>query len=200
MKEINSLFAASTVVMMGFVIATAQPVAFVTAQQDQKALAKVLVSPVSRSKAESPAPGANAIHKAKKTSIGKGPLTVSTGEPDSFWEEEIDVASDGKTNVVSDFLYNTQTGVIYAYREDDVTCANGQTARGGILDAVYTDGNKVGKTAGSGWYAVALDAGKCDAKETGVYGCKYNAAGNPTECGAATINNQTGEIALVPAQ
>ena len=31
-------------------------------------------------------------------------------------------------------------------------------------------------------------------KAAAEYGCKFDAAGNPTECGAATINNTTGEI------
>jgi hypothetical protein len=47
---------------------------------------------------------------------------------------------------------------------------------------------------GSGWCAVKLDAGKCGAKQSGVYRCRFDGAGSPTECGLATIDNHTGEV------
>ena len=101
--------------------------------------------------------------------------------------------------VTTDFLYDQSVGVLYGYREDDFKCANGQPAHGGILEAQYTQGNQVQKPAGSGWYAVELDAGKCAAKTAGIYGCKFDASGNATECGAAVINGQTGDIEIVAA-
>jgi hypothetical protein len=79
-------------------------------------------------------------------------------------------------------------------------CANGQPARGDILEARYTRGNQASKPVGSGWYAVELDAGKCAAKKAGIYGCRFDANGNPTACGAAAINNQTGDIDIVTEQ
>ena len=100
----------------------------------------------------------------------------------------------------SDFLYDPNVGVVYGYREDDLKCSNGQPASGEILEALYTADNKSGKPPGSGWYAVELDAGKCAAKESGIYGCKLDASGNPIECGAATINGQTGEIDVAAVQ
>jgi hypothetical protein len=102
--------------------------------------------------------------------------------------------------VTTDFLYDPNAGVVYGYREDDFKCANGQPEHGGILEAQYTQGNRANRPAGSGWYAVELDAGKCAAKESGIYGCKFDANGNSTECGAAAINNQTGEIDIVAAE
>jgi hypothetical protein len=95
----------------------------------------------------------------------KGALTVTTAQPVDFWQEE--VAYSGGSTVTTDFLYNP-IGVLYGYREDDLKCTNGQSARGGILEARYTQGNQANKPVGSGWYAVELDAGKCAAKESGL--------------------------------
>jgi hypothetical protein len=122
---------------------------------------------------------------------------VSTAQPVSYWEEQLAIGGSTHAVVTTEFLYDPNVGVLYGYREDDFACKNGQTAHGGVLEALYTADNKAGKPAGSGWYAVALDAGKCDAKASGIYGCKFDANGNPTECGVATINNQTGDIAVV---
>ena len=38
------------------------------------------------------------------------------------------------------------------------------------------------------------------ATNAGLYGCKFDTDGNPTTCGAATINNQTGDIDVAVAQ
>lgn len=145
-----------------------------------------------------PAPSGGAQQKTQRNSVGKGSLTVTTAQPVDFWQEQ--VAYSGGDTVTTDFLYNPDRGVVYGYREDDFKCANGQPEHGGILEAQYTQGNQAGKPAGSGWYAVELDAGKCASKESGIYGCKFDSSGNATECGAAAINNQTGEIAIVAAE
>ena len=66
--------------------------------------------------------------------------------------------------------------------------------------ALYAKGNKANKPVGSGWYLVSLNAGQCSAKKAGTFGCKFDANGNPTECGAATVNNATGEIDVIVAK
>ena len=45
-----------------------------------------------------------------------------------------------------------------------------------------------------------LNAGQCAAKKAATFGCKFDADGNATECGAATVNNATGEIDVVVAK
>lgn len=165
----------------------------------QPAAPKVKVGANLKAKAKVPAPPETAKQKSQQSSIGKGSLTASTAQPSSFWTEEVDVDDDGVAET-SDFLYDAQNGILYTYREDDFACANGGTANGGILEALYADGNKGGKPVGSGWYAVNLNASQCGAKNAGVYGCKFDADGNPTTCGVATINNQTGDIDVVVAQ
>jgi len=160
---------------------------------------KVKVGAMLKAKSKVPAPPETAKQKSQQNSIGKGSLTASTAQPSSFWTEELDVDDDGVAEN-SEFLYDAQNGILYTYREDDFACANGGTANGGILEALYGDGNKVGKPVGSGWYAVNLNATQCGAKNAGVYGCKFDADGNPTTCGVATINNQTGDIDVLVAQ
>ncbi len=151
-------------------------------------------------KAHNPGPPPEARAKGEQSSIGKRQLAVATSQPVTYWQEQLAIGGSLHAVVTTEFLYDPNLGVVYAYREDDFACSNGQTAHGGILEAIYTAGNKAGKPPDTGWYAVELDAGKCGAKESGIYGCKIDANDNPTECGAATINNRTGEIELVAVQ
>ena len=55
---------------------------------------------------------------------------------------------------------------------------------------------KASKPVGSGYYIVGLNAGQCAAKKAGGYGCKFDADGNPTECGAVAVNDATGEVTV----
>lgn len=145
-----------------------------------------------------PVPSANARDKTQKNSIGKGALTVTTQQPVEFWREQI--AFSGRGMITTDFLYDPNVGVLFGYREDDFKCVNGQPAYGGILEALYTKINHANKPAGSGWYAVELDTGKCAANKSGVYGCRFDASGNVAECGAATLNSHTGQLDIAPAE
>ena len=167
-----------------------------TQQTTQKTAPKVTVGAALKAKAKSPAPPSTS---KKSQSIGKGQVAVTASQPSTFWTEQLDVDDDGVVET-SDFLYDAQRGVLYSYREDDFTCQDGQTANGGILQGLYASGNKAGRPAGSGWYAMVLDTGKCGAKRSGVYGCKFDATGSPTDCGAVTINNNTGDITLAEIQ
>jgi hypothetical protein len=166
----------------------------VTAAQEQSA-PQVQHRLIPASKASNPAPPTDAL-TSQKNSIGEGPLTVSTAQPASFWQERQAVGGSFHAIVRTDFLYDSNHGIIYGYRVGDFECKNGQAENGGVLEALYTSGNKEGKPAGSGWYAAQLHAGKCGATESGVYGCKFDSSGTPTECGRATVNSQTGEIDL----
>jgi hypothetical protein len=160
---------------------------------------KVKVGSQLSAKATTPAPGPTAKNAMQKTSIGKGATTVKASAPSSFWTEELDVDDDG-TVETSDYLYDAQRGELYTYREDDFSCPNGNPESGSILMALYAKGNKANKPVGSGWYLVNLNAGQCAAKKSGTFGCKFDANGNPTECGAAKVNNATGEIDVVVAK
>jgi hypothetical protein len=148
-----------------------------------------------KAKAASPAPSATAKNKSQKTSVGKGKAAAKASAPSSYWTEVVDVHDDGAAET-TEFLYDAQRGALYAYGEDDFTCANGKPERAGILEAVYTTGNKAGKPVGSGYYIVSLNAGQCAAKKAGAYGCKFDANGDPTECGVIAVNDATGEVTV----
>jgi len=191
MKQIMLIVALASALIFAL-NATAQ------SQAAQQGAPTVKTGTALKAKAGAPTPPASAKNQSQKTTIGKGKASAKASAPSSYWTEEIDVHDDG-TAEITEFLYDAQRGIVYAYGEDDFTCANGKPEKAGILEAVYTAGNKAGKPAGSGFYAVGLNAGQCAAKKAGAYGCRFDANGNPTECGAVAINDKTGEetIALV---
>jgi hypothetical protein len=151
-----------------------------------------------KTKAAAPVPSATAKNQSKKTSIGKGKASAKTSSASSYWTEEVDVHDNGDV-VTTEFLDDAQNGILYAYGQDNFACANGKPEKAGILEAVYVTGNKAGKPVGSGYYVVALNAGQCAAKKAGAYGCKFDADGNPTECGAIAVNDATGEVVVAVA-
>ena len=114
-------------------------------------------------------------------------------------DRPLDIDDDG-TVEDNQFLWDAQRGVLYTYREDDFTCANGKPETGKILMGIYAKGNTAGKPVGSGWYVVGLNAGQCGVAKQGTFGCKFDASGNYTECGAAVVNNKTGELDVVVAK
>jgi hypothetical protein len=169
------------------------------AQTTQQNAPKVKVGTQLTAKAATPAPGANAKNTAQKASVGKGATSVKASQSSSFWTEELDVDDDG-TVENSQYLYDAKKGILYTYREDDFACPDGNPESGSILMALYAKGNPADKPVGSGWYLVNLNAGQCAAKKAGTFGCKFDANGKATECGAATVNNATGEIDVVIAK
>jgi hypothetical protein len=171
----------------------------VMAQTAVQTAPKVVVGKQLTAKAATPAPGANAKSSARKSSVGKGATAVKASQPSAYWVEDLDVDDDGVVET-SEYLYDTQRGVLYTYREDDFACPNGKPESGDILMALYAKGNRAHKPVGSGWYMVNLNTGQCAAKKAGTFGCTFNASGAPTACGAATVNDATGEIDVVVAQ
>lgn len=155
---------------------------------------EVGVGPHESALATSPAPSPDADNETFMSSLGYRGLSVSSSEPALFWTETVDLEGYGKV-ASTDFLYDSSRNILYAYRTDDFTCSNGESGRGEILQAVYTKGNHA-KPVGSGWYVVSLDAGKCGVSRVGDYGCRFDAVGNPTECGHAVINHEKGDIAI----
>jgi len=150
-------------------------------------------------KAKHPAPPANA---GKKKGIGNRALAVGTAntpdDDDSYWIEQIDVDGDGSVEETN-LLWDDEDKVLYLYADGDFRCANGKPASGGMLIAIFADGNPAKKPAGSGWYAVELDAGECAVKAAGVYGCRFDAKQQPTACGVATLDEKHDELTVVTA-
>ncbi len=160
---------------------------------------KVKVGPTVVAQANSPTPSATAKNQTQKASIGKGATSVKSSAPASFWTDQVDIDDDG-TVEDNQFLWDAQRGVLYTYREDDFTCANGKPETGKILMGIYAKGNTAGQPVGSGWYVVGLNAGQCGVAKQSTFGCRFDASGNYTTCGAAVVNNKTGELDVAVAQ
>ncbi|MGB9241893.1 MAG: hypothetical protein WCC03_00955 [Candidatus Acidiferrales bacterium] len=169
--------------------------AFAQSPAAQQGAPTVKTGSALKAKAASPAPSDTAKNKSQKTTVGKGKATAKASAPSSYWTEEVDLHDDGSVET-TEFLYDAQRGIVYAYGEDDFTCANGKPEKAGILEAVYATGNKAARPVGSGYYVVSLNAGQCAVKKAGAYGCKFDANGDPTECGAVAVNDATGEVTV----
>lgn len=181
-----------------------------TASEQKPAAAKpapsvpnLKVSPAIQAKADSPKPGPKAIVKKEKPdTFGKGKAAVKVkghpgGVDHSFWAEEVDV--DGSGNPVQvDEAWDNRHKVLYISKDRTFTCGNGQTADGSTLTVVYSKGNTLDRPAGSGWWISELDAGECGVAEAGVYGCKFDASGNNTECGVATVKSEDDDVVILP--
>jgi hypothetical protein len=75
----------------------------------------------------------------------------------------------------------------YLHGARPFNCKDGTKANAEMMIAVYDAGNRLGRPVGSGWYVARLEAGVGGVPQAGPYGCKFNAAGRLTECGAATF-------------
>jgi hypothetical protein len=148
-------------------------------------------------KAKSPKPPADA---KKATSVGKGKVKVNTSnaadDTDAFWVEALDIDGDGNVEQ-TDVLWDDEDKVLYLHAAGTFTCANGGTGEGSLLIALFGDGNPMKKSAGSGWYVVGLDKSECAAQTAGLFGCKFDAKGKATACGAAKIDEKNDDIVVV---
>ena len=150
-------------------------------------------------KAENPAPPADA---QQKTSIGKDGLTVNTanlpGDTDSFWIQQIDIDGDG-TAESANLICDDEDRILYFYYEGDFKCKNGKTESGAALIGVNGKDNPRKRPAGSGFFAVSLDKDECGAEEAGLWGCRFDAIGNPTACGTVAIDDKYDDIIIMAA-
>ena len=134
------------------------------------------------------------------TLIGEGELSLDTmdGEfdADALWKDSLDVDEDGAADEVT-LVYDDEDGILFAYAVDTFDCLSGDgTASAGILMAVHDDGNAAGAPEGSGWYIVGLDAGECAAEAAMLWGCEFDANGDETACGTATIDAAAGTVTI----
>ena len=164
------------------------------AQSAPQAPVKVNPPPALKSKAGHPPANAG-----KGTSIGKGKASTTTanapGDTDSVWAEKIDVDGDGKVEDTQ-FLWDDEDKVLYFSKDGTFTCTNGGTGSGGILVAVYGEGNPYAKPANSGWWVAEVDKGECGAESAGLVGCKFDGSGAYTSCGVAVIDAKTDSITI----
>ena len=150
-------------------------------------------------KAENSSPPADA---QQKTSIGKDGLSVNTAnspdDTDSFWIQQIDIDGDGIPESAN-LIWDDEDKVLYYYYEGTFNCKNGKTASGAALIGVNGKDNPRKRPPGSGFFAVSLDKGECGAEEVGLWGCKFDASGNPTTCGTVAINDKYDDIIIESA-
>ena len=174
--------------------------ALIWAQGTATGPVKVQVPAPVMAKATMPAPPANA---KQATSVGKGKVKANTansaGDTDSFWIEQIDIDGDGNVDQ-TDEVWDDEDKILYLYSDGTFTCKNGGTGDGSMMIGIYGQGNMKKKPAGSGWYVVELDKTECAVQAAAVYGCKFDAKGNATSCGLATIDDKNDDIMIVTVQ
>lgn len=151
------------------------------------------------SQAQNPSPPADA---QKSASAGEEILSVSTanspGDTDSIWVQQIDVNGDGSVESAN-LIWDDEDKILYFYYEGAFRCKNGNTGTGAVLIGVNGKGNPRNKPAGSGFYAASLDKDECGAEEAGLWGCRFDAAGNSTACGTAAVDDKYDDIIILTA-
>ncbi len=164
----------------------------------QAAQAPVKVNPSAVVKKAGTPPPANAT---KGTSIGKGRVntTNSPGDTDSVWAEKIDIDGDGNVDDTQ-ALWDDEDKVLYYSKDGTFTCMNGGTGSGGMIVAVYAEGNVYKKPANSGWWVAEVDKDECKSQASGLVGCKFDSTGANTACGVAVIDNKTDDIVIAAAK
>jgi hypothetical protein len=165
----------------------------------QSTAAGPTVKPTAVTKKAGTPPPANA---KTATSAGVNKAKVSTAnsasDTDSFWVEKLDVDGDGDVEDTS-LVWDDEDKVLFAYSVGAFGCRNGGTATAELLVATYGTGNTGKKPAGSGFWVADLDKGDCGAQAAAMWGCKFDANGNETACGVATLDEKTDDLVIVAA-
>ena len=146
--------------------------------------------------ARNPMPPASA---KQESAIGGGETRLRTTDKpqdtDTFWVESMDIDGDGNVEE-TDVLWDDEDKVLFLYDEGSYMCKSGGEGAGDLLMAVYGSANTSKRPAGSGWFIADLDAGECGVKAEGLFGCRFDAKGQATECGTAVLDEKTDEIII----
>jgi len=152
-----------------------------------------------RDMANNPTPPANA---SRSSTVGTGATAVSTadspGDLDYVWTAQIDVTGDGQVEVTQ-VLWDDEDKVLILSAATTFACDDGGEGAGQVLVGVFGTGNTYREPAGSGSFAVELDASECAAAAAGLFGCDFDADGDPTTCGEAVVDANTGDIEIAVA-
>jgi hypothetical protein len=137
---------------------------------------------------------------AKTTkSAGGNNVTVSTAnsaaDDDSVWLEKLDVDGDGDVEDTN-LVWDDEDKVLFAYSVGSFACRNGGTATAELLIATNSAGNPRNRPAGSGFWVADLDKGECGAQAAALWGCKFDANGNNTACGVATLDARNDDLMI----
>lgn len=134
----------------------------------------------------------------KTTSVGQN-LKMATPADSDSWVEQLDVDGNG-TAEQANLVWDGKDKVLFSNSTGTFTCRNGATGSGELLIAVNGAGNKWGRPAGSGFWLAATDKGQCGVQADAFWGCKFDATGNPTACGVATLDQKNDDLVIVIAQ
>lgn len=160
----------------------------------------IKVTPPVQAKAKAPKPGPHAKTKPATEAFGKGKASIhfkGRSHDRSFWAEQLDVDNSGNP-VLVDEAWDRHAKVFYVSNDRTFTCGNGQIATGSTLMAVYGKGNPRKRPAGSGWWVSELNAGDCGVPRAGLYGCRFDAAGNNFDCGEANVQSEEEDVLIMP--
>jgi hypothetical protein len=133
------------------------------------------------------------------TTAGVGKMKYSTAnsaaDNDSFWVEKLDVDGDGDVEDTN-LVWDDEDKVLFASTTEALECRNGGTAQADLLVATYASGNARQKPAGAGFWLASLDQGECAAQTASMWGCRFDASGNETACGIASLDEKNDDIVI----
>jgi hypothetical protein len=172
------------VLLLGAVLAGAQ----------QQGTTGPKVNPSAVQKKAQAAPPANAT---PTSSVGTQAKMATPGAVS--WSEQLDVDGNGQAEQAT-LTWDAKDKVLVSDSSGTFTCSNGDQGSGELLIAVNAKGNLRNRPAGSGFWAASLNKGQCGAQSDTLWGCKFDASGNPTACGAAQIDEKDQDLTIVTAQ
>jgi hypothetical protein len=146
-------------------------------------------------KAGTPPPASAKPTKTAGDNKAKIGTANTATDDDSFWVEKLDVDGDGDAED-SNLVWDDEDKVLFAYSAGAFTCKNGGTATAELLVATYAEGNARKRPAGSGFWVANLDKGECGAQAAGLWGCKFDATGTETACGAAVLDEKNDDLVI----
>jgi hypothetical protein len=162
--------------------------------QTQSSSAGLQVNPAQvQKKAAAPPPAGT----TKTSSVGQNVKMATPADSDS-WAEQIDVDGNG-TAEQTNLVWDGADKVLLSSSNGTFTCRDGSTGSGELLVAVNGQGNKWGRPVGSGFWVASMDKGQCGIPAGSMWGCRFNASGTATGCGAATIDQKNNDVIIVAA-
>jgi hypothetical protein len=129
--------------------------------------------------------------------LGQGALGVKATPNAVAWFEMVDIDSNGTPEKVG-FMWDATNKVMYAYTHDPVMVDDGVTADKGLLVAQFGEGNTANRPLGSGFwaYATSRDTTSYREVEGTLFGCRFDHAGEETECGPGTWSRVNNDFAI----
>lgn len=143
---------------------------------------------------------APSLSATKTRTAGKNALQVSiahnTNRYDKTWQEEIDLDGDGSAEEAN-LVWDDEHKVLYAFSTGNYRCQDGVPATADLLVAANGEGSPRHRSVGSGFWVADLGQGICGVEFAGLWGCKFDDSGEPTECGAAKIDSQNDDLIIL---